>query len=395
MSAMAGPFDFLDADVVAAHAARVAADVIEAARAGRIAIAGAAGLPQKCARALRELDGEPVCFIEYDPRFWGKEAEGLPIMGPDEAFRRLGADALVISGVWSPQHKYADTRDWLRAHGFSRVLPVGAVFWAAGEILGPHYQLAPPHVFAAQRAKIEAVDAALGDEESRRQLRGHLRWRVTLDPATIPEPDRRRVYFDPSLLALPEDAVVADCGAFDGDSLRVFLRWNGGRFAVFHAFEPDPVSYSRLMTYLETVPEAVRSRVRPAQLALGASAGSIRVAATGKPGSSQTGGEGETVPVERLDKLLGSAPVHYLKLDIEGAEWEALEGAWPLVERDRPVLGVAIYHRPDDIFELPAAIMARTPGYDYFMRSHDDDGIDFVFYAVPKERRPARMGGPL
>jgi FkbM family methyltransferase len=385
---MAEPFDFLDADVVAAHAERIAAEVLEAARAGQLAIVGAAGLPQKCARALRELGGEPACFIEYDPCFWGQEVAGLTVFGPDEAFRKLGRDALVVAGVWSPKHKYADTRDWLCVHGFKRVLPVGAVFWAAAEQLGAHYQLAPPHVFAAQREAIEAVDAALADEESRRQFRGHLRWRVTLDPSTIPEPDRQRVYFDPALLALPEEAVVADCGAFDGDSLRVFLRWNASRFAAFHAFEPDPVSYARLNAYVESLPSCVRSSVLPAQLALGAAAGAIQVAGTGKPGS-HAGTEGATVPVLRLDEVFADSPIHYLKLDIEGAEWEALEGAWPLVARDRPVLGVAVYHKPDDIFTLPAAIIVRTPDYEYFMRSHDDDGIDFVFYAVPKERRPA------
>ena len=36
------------------------------------------------------------------------------------------------------------------------------------------------------------------------------------------------------------------------------------------------------------------------------------------------------------------------------------------------------------------AVIARTPGYSYFLRSHDEDGIDLVFYAVPPHRLPKR-----
>ncbi len=51
------------------------------------------------------------------------------------------------------------------------------------------------------------------------------------------------------------------------------------------------------------------------------------------------------------------------------------------------MIGTAIYHKPDDIFELPLALMAQTLAYTYHIRTHDDDGIDVVFYAVPLERR--------
>ena len=89
-----------------------------------------------------------------------------------------------------------------------------------------------------------------------------------------------------------------------------------------------------------------------------------------------------------LDDVFADLPVTYLKFDIEGAEWEALRGAAALIRRDRPILAVAIYHKPDDLFALPNFVMEQTPEYDYFIRAHDVDGIDLVFYAVPKERRP-------
>ena len=95
----------------------------------------------------------------------------------------------------------------------------------------------------------------------------------------------------------------------------------------------------------------------------------------------------------RLEDYFESQSLDYVKFDIEGAEREALGGAWTVVRRDRPVIAVAIYHRPHDIFDLPSEIIQRTDEYRYFVRSHDEDGIDLVFYAIPVERTTTYTDG--
>jgi FkbM family methyltransferase len=386
---MDDPFNFLDAATVDRRLTDVRTRITGAAESGALAIVGSALLSQKCARALGRLGKGVNCFIEYDARFWGLEVLGRPVVSIDEAIARLPKDSVVLSGVWSPNHVYKDTRDWVRSFGFTNVYPVHAAFWAVGEAIGHHYQLAGPTVFTRNRERIARVYAALGDEVSRQQYLGHLEWRVTLDPDTIPRGDRRHMYFDPALLDLGSDAVIADCGAFDGDSLRIFLLWQGRRFKEFHAFEPDPVNVSKLRDFVAGLPTDVSEKVHPVQLAMGRQKGVTRSAGTGMPGSkNEDAATAVDVPIERLDAYFRDRNVDYLKFDIEGTEWDALEGAWSLVERDKPIIGVAVYHKPDDIFALPEAVIARTPGYSYFLRSHDDDGIDLVFYAVPANRLP-------
>jgi FkbM family methyltransferase len=381
------PLHFLDPQAIGQRLNEVRTQINEAARSGALAIVGSAALPQKCATALARLGRGIDCFIEYDARFWGREVVGRPVVSIDEARERLPRHAVVVSGVWSPNHVYMDTRDWLRAFGFTNIFPVHAVFWALGDDIGPHYQLAGPQRFPENRDRIAAVHAALTDEESRRQFLGHLRWRVTMEPESIPRGDPRRMYFDPALFDLGEDAVIADCGAFDGDSLRVLLLWHGRKFKACHAFEPDPITFGRLTDFIRTLPADTAAKVHPVQMALGKERSFIRSAGTGMPGSRDVDkATAVRVPVDRLDVYFKDLKVDYLKLDIEGAEWEALEGGWSLVERDQPIIGVAVYHKPDDIFALPEMVIARTPGYSYFLRSHDQDGIDVVFYAVPPHR---------
>jgi len=377
---------FLDSRAVKSRCDAVSLSVLTASEKGAIAIVGSAALAQKCLTAIRAAGGEVPMLIEYDPRCWGKSVLGVPVVSPDDAFRLLPPDALVVSGVWSPNHRYRETREWLNRFGFENVLPVNAVFWTFAAVIGAHYQFGEPTVYPANLSRIATFVQQLSDEASRSLVLAHLKWRVTLDPNHLPEPDREHVYFDWRLFRSREDIVVGDVGAFDGDSLRMFLRWHGNRFGCFHAFEPDPVSFSRLADFKNSLAAFTASRIKPIQAAVGESEGAMRVMASGKPGSKPgKHGEGTEVASIRLDSYFASERVDYLKFDIEGAEWEALAGAWSVIERNRPIIGLAIYHRPTDIFDLPLAIIQRTQNYRYFVRSHDDDGIDLVFYAVPAE----------
>ena len=165
-----------------------------------------------------------------------------------------------------------------------------AVFWAVGDDIGPHYQLSGPQLFPENRERIARVHRALADEESRQQFLGHLKWRVALEPESMPLGDRRRMYFDPALFDLGHDAVIADCGAFDGDSLRVLLFWYGRKFKAFHAFEPDPVTFARLEDFIRALPMDIAAKVHPVQMALGKESGFIRSAGTGLPGSKREDG---------------------------------------------------------------------------------------------------------
>jgi FkbM family methyltransferase len=384
---MSMPLSFLDSDSIARDHARITNTVLGAARDGRLAIVGSAALPQKCAEALRLAGGSIRTFIEYDPRCWGRKVAGIPVLSADEAFELLGSEALVIVGIWSPNHRFGATKEWLKGFGFKHVLPVAAVFWAAFEFTGPHYQLGPPAIYAELRDRARVLREKLADEESRRQLDQHLLWRVTLNSSEIPPADRRHVYFDPRIFKMTEGMVVVDVGAFDGDSLRNFLYWKGRNFGHFYALEPDGLSFDRLRGYVSQLPGDVAGRIETFRLAAAEREGAIHVVPTGKPGSGAADGahKGEEVACVRLADFLVDRRIDYIKLDIEGAERAALEGAWPLFSTNRVIAAVAVYHCPTDIVDLPLMLIDHLRDYQYYLRSHDDDGIDLVFYAVPSE----------
>lgn len=375
----------LDKKRVAATQTSVRERVLSAGISDSLVLVGSAKLAEKCVEAIRLLGGRVSFLVDYDAKYWGATVAGLPVRSPNEAARLSQPGTLFVSAVWSPNHSFLATKMWLETFGITNVLPVQSIFWAAGERIAPHYQLCSPNYLVDAADEVASISARLSDTESREQFHGHLEWRVTLNERFLPVRNRHRMYFDRRMYRLASDAVIADAGAFDGDTLQQFLYAVGDDFSEYHAFEPDQVSCRRLQSYCDQLPTSVSQRVRVRNCAISSKPELITVASTGKAGS-RPGGEGaERIEAITLDDYFGGGRVSFVKCDIEGAEAEALEGAWTTIERHRPVLAIAIYHRPSDIFELPKLIISRTPNYSYFVRSHDHDGIDLVFYAVPDE----------
>ena len=72
------------------------------------------------------------------------------------------------------------------------------------------------------------------------------------------------------------------------------------------------------------------------------------------------------VPVRPLDDIvneLGLERVDFIKMDIEGAERQALEGARETVKRFRPRMAICTYHMEDDPVAVPRVALSLTPDY--------------------------------
>ena len=96
------------------------------------------------------------------------------------------------------------------------------------------------------------------------------------------------------------------------------------------------------------------------------------------------------IPALPLDAVLQGQPVDYIKYDVEGSEREALLGSRDTILRDSPTLLVSLYHRSEDLFELPLLIRKQFPDYNafYLRRFGGVPAWDINLY-VKKEPRDA------
>lgn len=189
-------------------------------------------------------------------------------------------------------------------------------------------------------------------------------------------------YFAPDFIEYEDEEVFIDVGCCDLNStLELFKRCK--HLKKVYALEPDPESYR--------VCQEKRERFHMEQVKLlpfGAwnEHTTLRFSAT-NDGVSHVSENGEIViPVIRIDEIImeESLPerVTMIKMDIEGSELAALEGAKAVIQRDKPKLAICIYHKPEDMTEIPLYIKKLVPEYRLFIRHHSSGAAETVLYAV-------------
>ncbi len=188
---------------------------------------------------------------------------------------------------------------------------------------------------------------------------------------------------------LRPDDVIIDGGAFIGDTAVYFHHLLGGRCQI-HSFELLDENLALLVHNLE------RNGVRDEQVVLNKlalaerSGDEISVATGATQGSTSMFGAAsgsdrvQTISLDDYVMHLGLSRVDFIKMDIEGAETQALAGARHTIQHFKPRLAICLYHRWNDVFTVPQAIHATGVDYRFaFKWVQLRNGWEAILLATP------------
>ncbi len=177
---------------------------------------------------------------------------------------------------------------------------------------------------------------------------------------------------------LSEQERFIDCGAYDGDTIREFKRQTGNKYEKIWAFEPDINNYERLSDYIQATQD-LRVQIYRAGVY---DQDTVMHFSINRGTSSTLDAMGEeSIEVYKLDSLIDE-PVTFIKMDIEGSEKAALQGARNLISTYKPKLAICIYHKVEDLWELPLLIKSINPEYRIFIRNYEDRIDETICYAI-------------
>lgn len=189
-----------------------------------------------------------------------------------------------------------------------------------------------------------------------------------------------RQYFD--LLELSEqkteEEVFVDGGCFDGKTSLQFLKWCDGKYKKIYAFEPDADNIVKCTNALSKI---CGGKFELIPKGLWDGTGELNFTAIAN-GSSKVSEDGkDRIQVTSLDDVIGEK-VTFIKLDVEGSEKRAIRGGRNLITKYKPKLAISIYHKTEDIWELPLLIHELNPEYRFYLRHYSTAASETVLYAI-------------
>ena len=200
------------------------------------------------------------------------------------------------------------------------------------------------------------------DDKSRSVFLDVINFRLGGDPAVLRRCETERDEVFGNVIKPDNTEDYLDLGAYDGDTIKELLQYTNGMYSTITAFEPDKKNMKKLEkafgSYDRCTLYPYASWDKDCLMNFSGTGGRMSC-------FDESGSVIEAKAVDSLDRCFS-----YVKMDVEGAEYETLTGMKRTIAQSKPKLAVSAYHRVGDIFTLPLYIKELNPDYKIFIRHH-------------------------
>lgn len=296
-------------------------------------------------------------LTDNNPAMWGKEKHGLCCISPEEMGKYNNLIVVIMVG---------DTQEIEK-----QLKNMQVEYVLLNELIRNMYT--PYHdkewFIKEKENMISALDL-FEDELSRKIYVNAICCRIA--PQYMWEEFRllqtKEEYFDMPFWELSEKEGYIDVGAYTGDTIEEFAETVNGRFSYIYGYEMDDKIYEKLK---ENIEKTGRENIKAFHCGI----------------SDKTLRSGNNICMTAMDEIEYQGHVTLIKMDIEGQEQNAIKGGIQTIRREKPKMAVCVYHRLEDLWEIPGLIKNICSDYKIWLRHHSPVVWDSVCYAAIKQQR--------
>lgn len=221
------------------------------------------------------------------------------------------------------------------------------------------------------------------DDYSREVMMRVLEGRLTGNLDVIDSVWEENQYWPENVIQFSKEEVIVECGSSDGNTL-LSLCEQLADFNHIYCFEPD----KDCLPYLENAVSKLSKKDEITIVKKGTyrEKGVLHFCAKGVESGLSVIAETGSLQIEvtTIDEEV-ERPVTYIKMDIEGAELDTLYGAQKTIREMHPKLAVCVYHKDEDMVNIPEYLYSLNPQYKFYLRHHNCNMTETVLYAVPSQ----------
>lgn len=317
-----------------------------------------------------------IFFVDSNPNFWNKTRHGCFVYPPSElpSIMDNNSNAKILIGSKS----IVEINETIRSMGIDDYLVDDNTLGIVRNFIS--HDVAA--LYSKNKNLIENVRNMLADEKSKTILDKVVKYRTTGILSLLNNIASNPIsqYFERELIQLGEHETFVDCGGYTGDTLDTFLTVTNNKYDAYYIFEPDEDVFSQLTEKLSNFDT---SKIFPFNYGCWNSNTSVRFNKSGT-WSSHIDEMGDTViDVVALDNVLAGKDVSFIKMDIEGAEKEAIRGCSRIISDLHPKLAISIYHHAEDLYLIPLMIQELYGEYKLYIRMYAEcNDTEIICYAL-------------
>ena len=234
------------------------------------------------------------------------------------------------------------------------------------------------------REKFVETYNLLADDFSKKTLTAYLKAQITNNAKEIFEVFTPNQYFNETsrpILSKGGGIGFVDCGAFIGDTVENFIKFSGGNYKKIFAVEPDEKNFEKLKNLIR---EKNYKNIEIFNCGAWDKKDTLIFQNKGNSSASISQSGDIKISVDSIDNIVGEEKIDFIKMDIEGSELKALNGALKTLKKFSPALAVCVYHKKEDLITIPQFLKNLNLDYDFYLRHHSRALTELVLYAIPK-----------
>jgi len=246
------------------------------------------------------------------------------------------------------------------------------------ELIDPPFMKDFKEDFSKNRAQYQKTFELLADERSREIFEKLINFKISFDLDFMEgfTNDHEGQYFDKEVIPPIKKLRFVDGGGYVGDTATEVIK-NYPDFQKIYLIEP-------IKQHLDIAKRELGHMKNIDFLEYGLSDIKDTLEFNEEKSFSTIYGKGKLkIEVNSIDNII-KEPVDYIKLDIEGAEQDAIKGAKKTIQKYHPILAVCIYHKAEDWYKIPQLVLDINPNYKLYLRHYMEGIFESVIYFIPK-----------
>nr|WP_321265421.1 FkbM family methyltransferase [uncultured Sulfurimonas sp.] len=270
-----------------------------------------------------------------------------------------------------------EVKNTLDAKGYTNFNYLSFYRYSKLDLVAPPFILDFEEDFKNHRDEYAYLYDLLEDAESKKIFTKVLNFKISFDLEFMQgfTNNHDGQYFDKEIIPKIKNMIFLDGGAYVGDTLPNIIK-NFPDYKKIYAIEPNELHLS--------IAKRDFSNVRDIEFincGLGAKEelNSIGI----DENQNNCDHHYQATNINTIDNIVNTR-VDFIKLDIEGAEQDAIDGAEETIKRYKPILAICIYHKAEDWYKIPQKILNIENDYKVYLRHYMEGVFESVLYFIPR-----------